>query len=140
MENLERIDLFFENGEQLTFSSDDVAVLCFDEKKRFFRTPEADNFVLGLSKEAAQRQYKIFGVSEWTENLETRLRTGTIAPVRDIVCFDLTFNNNKVKTYTVYWEGDDDYDNPAQNQYWKGNVLMIEIGKKVVDGAKICDG
>ena len=74
---------------------------------------EAQDVWFVLPYEIATRKEKIFGFDE-EQTLLDRLGVTGKREIRDITHFYITYNTNETECISCVWEGDDNFDNPAQ--------------------------
>lgn len=120
--DIESITIQFENCEVIELSREDIANVFFHNIRKHIsiclnaviEDYEAEDVWLVVHEEAALRKHKVFGFGE-EESLIDRLGLAEDKrEIRDITHFFIKYNTGEEETISCVWEGDGDYDNPAQ--------------------------
>jgi hypothetical protein len=120
--DIESITIQFENCEIIELSREDIANVYFHNIRKniticinaVIEDYEAEDVWLVVREEAALRKHKVFGFGE-EQSLIDRVGAGeNQRPVRDITHFFIKYNTGEEETVSCVWEGESNYDNPAQ--------------------------
>lgn len=115
------ITIQFENCECYTFTKDEICNVFFHNIVKHIsiclnaviEDYEAQDVWLILPYEVAVKKHKIFGFLA-EESLIDRLGIEKEKQTRDITHFYIKYNTGEEETVSCIWEGENNYDNPAQ--------------------------
>ena len=135
--DIKELNIIFENCDMMSFSKDDLEFLYMEEISNnismqlncVLHMQVAKHVAIGITKKAAKRKVPIFGNSEWKHTLHDRLGLDEKNHTKDIASFELVYTDGTIERIYPSWDGDDDYYNPAQRQFYNQEILVIEIQK-----------
>ena len=128
------VTIQFENCECYTFTREEISNIFLHNIVRHISIcvnaviddNEAQDIWFVLPYEIADRKQKVFGFGE-EESLIQRLGLDKKKPIRDITHFYLKYNTGEEESVSCVWEGEGDFDNPAQ----KAEIIEDKTGKYV---------
>lgn len=120
--DIAEITIQFENCEAYTFTREEINNIFLHNivkhisicANAVIEDYEAQDVWFVLPYEIADRKQKVFGFGPDEESLIQRLGLDKEKPIRDITHFYLKYNTGEEETISCIWEGDSDYNNPAQ--------------------------
>ena len=135
--DIKELNIIFENCEMMSFSKDDLEFLYMEEISDnismqlncVLHMKVAKHVVVGITQKAAKRRFPVFGNPEWQYTLHERLGLDEENHTQDIASFELVYTDGTIERIYPSWDGDDDYYNPAQRQFYNQEILVIEIQK-----------
>ena len=134
------VTIQFENCECYTFAREEICNIFLHNivkhisicSNAVIEDYEAQDIWFVLPYEIADRKQKIFGFGE-EESLIQRLGLDKKKPIRDITHFYLKYNTGEEECVSCIWEGEENFDNPAQKveivEDGKDKYVTIYIGK-----------
>jgi hypothetical protein len=142
--DISTIEIQFENCEVFSIDRKDISNFYLHNIRKnisicinaAIEDNEAEDIWIVIPEENARKKYKTFGFGS-EESLIDRLGIETKNPIRDITHIYIKYNTNEEECYSCVWEGDSDYDNPAQKCYidkeksgqTEKSYLIISISK-----------
>lgn len=119
--DIAEITIQYENCEIHTFTKDEICNVFFHNIVKHISTCinaviedyEAQDIWMVIPYEVATKKHKVFGFMA-EENLIDRLGLERKNQIRDITHFYIKYNTGEEETISCIWEGDSNYDNPAQ--------------------------
>ena len=134
--DIERIDIQFENCEVFSIPRKDLSNIYLHNIRKnisiclnaVIEDYEAEDIWIVIPLEAAERKCKIFGTDE--ESLLNRLGAMSDKPIRDITHIYIYYNTKETECISCVWDGEDNYDNPAQKVQIEEDYLTISISKE----------
>lgn len=134
------VTIQFENCECYTFAREEICNIFFHNIVKHITVClnaviedyEAQDIWFVLPYEIADRKQKVFGFGE-EESLIQRLGLDKKKPIRDITHFYLKYNTGEEECVSCIWEGEENFDNPAQKaeivEDKKNKYVTIYISK-----------
>ena len=127
--DISTIEIQFENCEVFSIDRKDIS--------NFYLHNIRKNISICINAAIEDNEAEDIWIVIPEENLIDRLGIETKNPIRDITHIYIKYNTNEEECYSCVWEGDSDYDNPAQKCYidkeksgqTEKSYLIISISK-----------
>lgn len=138
IKDVTKIEIQFENCEVYSFDREEIGNMVLDNITRHISLclnavvdkKEIGSTFIAIPLEYAKRKQD--GIFNDKTSLFERLGMEVGKKIRDITHIYLQYNTGQEECFTVYWHGEDDYDNPAQEVFVAEDMLCISIERKNV--------
>lgn len=138
IKDVTKIEIQFENCEVYSFDREEIGNMVLDNITRHISLclnavvdkKEIGSTFIAIPLEYAKRKQD--GIFNDKTSLFERLGMEMGKKIRDITHIYLEYNTGQEECFTVYWYGEDDYDNPAQEVFVAEDMLCISIERKNV--------
>lgn len=138
IKDVTKIEIQFENCEVYSFDREEIGNMVLENITRHISLclnavvdkKEIGSTFIAIPLEYAKRKQD--GIFNDKTSLFERLGMEVGKKIRDITHIYLEYNTGQEECFTVYWYGEDDYDNPAQEVFVAEDMLCISIERKNV--------